>query len=53
MFRMDADSKPNGGRPPQKAEYVEGPEAARRFDEAMSVILSVSKEEIARREREK
>lgn len=33
-------------------EYIEGPEAFKRFDAAMGKILSVSKEEIVRREEE-
>ena len=33
----------SGGRPPEKAEYREGPDAARAFDEAMTRIVSVSK----------
>ena len=35
-----------------KKEYYEGPEALRRFNAAMGKILSVSKEEIVRRESE-
>jgi hypothetical protein len=33
-------------------EYIEGPEAAARFDSAVKTILSVSHEELMRREAE-
>jgi len=37
-------------RPPR--QYIEGPQAARRFDRAMGQILSVPKDELAKREAE-
>jgi hypothetical protein len=35
---------------PKRAEYIEGPEAAWRAEHALSKILQVSKEELAKRE---
>jgi hypothetical protein len=37
---------------PKRIEYYEGPEAAGRFDHAISRVLSVSKDELERREAE-
>lgn len=37
---------------PKRVEYHEGPEAAWRFNHAMSRVLTVSKEELERRETE-
>ncbi len=37
---------------PRNADVIEGPEAFRRFNAAMGKILSVSKEELLRREAE-
>lgn len=34
----------------QRAEYREGPEAASRFNETMGRVLTVTKEELAKRE---
>lgn len=37
-------------RPPKAAEYLEGPDAARRFDGTIRQILTVSKAELTERD---